>query len=608
MSDFLVSLNKKHNGEDLLRLIKKPYGNHVPEGCSFDFSWGSVAILQEHLANNKNIVTNNVAVLAWVGDLVIDLPDGFVKGLIKRLTQLQEWGQKDDVSVQNAELFGKLNGAFAMLYANATGFCIVTDPIGFTPVYVGSNRHNDAVSFGTHSDLVAGISNNSFTVDVTSAAEFLNLGNCTFPHTMHTSVKEIKPGRIHTIRITENNKITVRDFIYWLPPKEIRQGYDENALAEELRNALVSAVVERCNTGKVAVLLSGGLDSRLIMAAVPESVDCIGLTFCDEFNRETKVASRIAKCCNRRWQPLFRNSEFLANSMVDIVRFTGCEFEWVNAHAAGFFDEIREHGFGTLLSGFLFDSYLKACYAYDVSTVKRMGGLLPAKYERNPFDYADNLMDFWKQYLSREILEDLYGRRRQYYEKNRNQYHSSVECLYLYPFSQTCGGASWIAERRILPVRLVAADRPLLEFAFKCPIEMKLGNRIFSMAGRNIYGKLARIPSTNDGVRPGSAHLWRLVQRVVRKLQDRTMNSLEKLGKESKIQHSWHDYQRYWRESGKLDQLIQDYGVNLEKFDGVLFREDGLNLLKRKDIDWRYGFRLLQLAIWSEITENYKLS
>jgi hypothetical protein len=82
---------------------------------------------------------------------------------------------------------------------------------------------------------------------------------------------------------------------------------------------------------------------------------------------------------------------------------------------------------------------------------------------------------------------------------------------------------------------------------------------------------------------------------------------LEKLGKEPKIQHSWHDYPKYWRESGKLRELIREYGANLEQFDGILFKESGRALLERKDIDWRSGFRLLQLAIWLGIKENYAL-
>ncbi|MDO8302823.1 MAG: hypothetical protein Q7T18_06255, partial [Sedimentisphaerales bacterium] len=79
-----------------------------------------------------------------------------------------------------------------------------------------------------------------------------------------------------------------------------------------------------------------------------------------------------------------------------------------------------------------------------------------------------------------------------------------------------------------------------------------------------------------------------------------------KLGKSPKIQHSWHDYQKYWRESNGLAQLIQEYGSNLDQFDGILFKSKGIDLLERKDIDWHCGFRLLQLAIWLKTIKGYK--
>ncbi|MHC4808163.1 MAG: hypothetical protein ACYTBX_18175, partial [Planctomycetota bacterium] len=81
---------------------------------------------------------------------------------------------------------------------------------------------------------------------------------------------------------------------------------------------------------------------------------------------------------------------------------------------------------------------------------------------------------------------------------------------------------------------------------------------------------------------------------------------LEKLGKEPRVQGSWHDYQKYWRESEKLDQLRQQYGANLNQFDGILFKDSGQELLENKDLDWHYGFRLLQLAVWLGIIGEYR--
>jgi hypothetical protein len=119
-----------------------------------------------------------------------------------------------------------------------------------------------------------------------------------------------------------------------------------------------------------------------------------------------------------------------------------------------------------------------------------------------------------------------------------------------------------------------------------------------------IYGPGADIKCANDGVRPGSPHISRLVQRAIRKIQDKTIYFLEKLGKTSRLQHSWSDYQKYWSQSSKVKSLINEYGANLEQFDGSLFYKCGKDLLKSDNLHWRNGFRLLQMAVWKGIVED----
>jgi len=136
---------------------------------------------------------------------------------------------------------------------------------------------------------------------------------------------------------------------------------------------------------------------------------------------------------------------------------------------------------------------------------------------------------------------------------------------------------------------------------------LKAGGRIFHEAVRGLYGPGARIPSANDGVRPESRHLWRLVQRAIRKSQDRWTQIAEHCGRKAPIQHSWHDYPAYWRQSRQLARLRHEYGPNLSRFDGVLFKASGQALLEDEHLFWEYGFRLLQLAVWLGIRNEYRI-
>jgi hypothetical protein len=184
---------------------------------------------------------------------------------------------------------------------------------------------------------------------------------------------------------------------------------------------------------------------------------------------------------------------------------------------------------------------------------------------------------------------------------------SIAEWLEIHPFTQDPTVAYYPAERRTLPVRLVAMDRRVLDFSFRCPIELKLGSRLYTKAACQIFGKGKHIPNANDGVRPGSGHWWRLSQRAIHELNLKRIKFAQGFGRPALVQTSWHDYQRYWRESAKLRQLCHDYGPNLDEFDGLLLEGRGRELLARLDLHWEYGFRLLQLAVWRELARGYTL-
>jgi hypothetical protein len=424
---------------------------------------------------------------------------------------------------------------------------------------------------------------------------------------MYKNVRELDPGRLYTLR-SRAKKVEMQDFIYWSPPKEMRQFCDENELSKELEDILLSAVRDRCSAEKVGVFLSGGLDSRLVMAAVPKTVNCIGLTFGNYPNLETRIAERVAKRYHRDWLPLVRDKEFVGNTVVDVVKFTGCEFECLCGRWIGWLEDISKLGLSVILGGGELEVHLRGYHAADWFCRKRLWGLLRNTYEKKTYKHIDYVSRFWKQVLRQEIVERICSRREGAYEENIELTRSSIaEWFKIYPFSQVGSNSSWGSTRRVLPLRLPAMDRRVVDFGFRCPIELKLGDRIFVMATKNIYSAGSRIPSANDGVRPGSGHWWRLTQRAVRKLQDRSVGVLETLGKEPRVQHSWIDYQRYWQESSRLADLIREYGKNLEQFDGQVFEGRGLDLLKCKNINWREGFRLLQLAVWKSVIEDYRL-
>lgn len=586
-----------------MALAKVPYGSAEPEGRGFDFPWGSVAVLNEPIAGGTNILESSRQVVAWVGDLVTEMTDAYVRALLDRVAGLREARTQEGMSFEQDEVFRQLNGAFAILCADSEGVCIIPDVVGSLAVFVGYDREGRVRSIGTHQDLVAVLTGEPLHVDHVSAAEFLNSAWITFPHTMHERVKRLDPARVHSFQAGDNGLRRVA-VPYWHPPQELVE-YDEDELAAELRASFIEAVTKRCKGDRIAVSLSGGLDSRLVLAAVPKSVECIGVTFCDELNREARTAAKVAKCYGRSWVPLFRDPEHVANMTEAAVRFIGCEGFFLDAHVIGLTEEICQYQVGRVLSGLKMDTYLRCYYADDMVRVPQLAGLLPPKYVHQSYDFAGNIGAFCVSALQQAVLAGLRERRTRFVNQYADPRRTSpAEWLRLHPVFSGLEG--WPAERRVLPTVTPGLDRKLIEFCFKCPVALKVGSRVYLKAAKDLYGPGGRIPNANDGVRPGSGHWARLAQRGARKLHDWLVGSLERVGRKSRIEHSWHDYQACWEKSGKIAELRGKYGANLDRFDGALFKGKGRASLENRGIDWQMGFRLLQIAVWSGVVEAYE--
>ena len=71
---------------------------------------------------------------------------------------------------------------------------------------------------------------------------------------------------------------------------------DVDEVAEELGRLFIDAVNRRCNQKGIGVCLSGGLDSRAILAAMPNRQEPIHtITFGKRGCDDIRIASKVAK-------------------------------------------------------------------------------------------------------------------------------------------------------------------------------------------------------------------------------------------------------------------------------------------------------------------------
>lgn len=596
MSDFLIHLGKNHSPDRLLELLKRPYGKRPPDGKCFQFPWGTLAILEDIYAKKRNIHTFGEEVIGWVGDLVVDNIEAFISALRNQFDVWTHGSIKDVPSLEDDSICSRLNGAFALIRATAENLYVVTDLLGFVPIYMGKTDLELPVCFGTHSDLAARLTSSVFEPDLTSVAEFLNSGYCTFPYSMHRNVRQLEPGTVYRIGLSDGVSVSIEKSRYWSPPDELQGDVNEQGMKDEFAHLLQESVRKRCGTDKTGIMLSGGIDSRVVLALVPNEKECVCVSFSNRYNREVNTAKKVSRCYNRDWHWFQRQPEFLAENLESIVALVGCESDWVDAHNNGFIDQLSALGCDFFLTGYLFDMHYKAYYSTD-KCLARKRSKTNNSYPTLP-DLIDGISDFGQTNLTDEFLFCVQHRRRNRYQfvRSKTIRKDIYEWNKLYPFAHD-SHSYWYATRRLIPMRMVASERSLLEFAFKCPIELK-HKAIFNSIAKDICADCLHIPSANDGVRLGSGKVSRLYQRAVRCTADRLKHIGSRLRKNDMIQHSWHDYQGYWKESERLGELCEKYINDLHYFEGTLFKRDICPAMYEKKIEWKYGFRLLQLAVW----------
>jgi asparagine synthase (glutamine-hydrolysing) len=197
-------------------------------------------------------------------------------------------------------------GMFAVaVVEHATGRLVLArDRLGIKPLYVDARP--DRVRFASTVQALLAGGGVDTAIDRTALAHYMTFHSVVpAPRTILTGVRKLPPA---TVRVVEPDG-TTRDTVYWRPQftrDADRAGWTPRDWEEALLAALRTAVERRMVSDvPVGVLLSGGIDSSLVVALLAEQGQTGLATFSigfepaggesgDEFEYSTLVAQRFA--------------------------------------------------------------------------------------------------------------------------------------------------------------------------------------------------------------------------------------------------------------------------------------------------------------------------
>lgn len=405
------------------------------------------------------------------------------------------------------EFVDGLNGNFTLILHDSAAdrVALCTDRLGTVPVYY-ARLDDDTFVFSTSiQDLpLHPAVDTSFHPGYLH--EYLAFRHSFGVKTPLAGIETLQPGAITTFDLADG---TVETTEYWRPRYRPREESFEWFADEFTRRFRQICSEWTATDDDQGVLLSGGSDSRLVLAGVdnPTAFHMNGW-----LNREARIAERSAHTVGADFEFLQRDPDYRVDALErnnEHLDFVGW---FTQAYTTGFEDEITDR-VDRLLTGLYGDTLFKQ---HGVPSPKvSLGPLgsmtLPVERRIESIDdYVDLLLERAHDGLDlptdlRSTLEANIYRTNDGIVHHGVTYDSLDELVYYdscYPLTNDNDIPFYNALRRALPSRTPFLDNRLIDLSLSMPIRYRLRGNVIDHALDRLAPDLASVPHAKTGVQP----------------------------------------------------------------------------------------------------------
>jgi hypothetical protein len=452
---------------------------------------------------------------------------------------------------RGADALTQLNGNFAVITfdRNSSTLTLVTDRAGTTPVFVYPSLEAPTV-IASHPDVLAAAVGQTSNIDKVSIAEFLCTGKVTPPFTYYARILGLAGGSRLKLLI-QNDQLKSEKSTYFTFDYRPEPERSARELSEELKNAFTRAVGRRCSTefGLTAVALSGGLDSRTVLALCPEGVKLASFCFYDSENAEFRTAREIARRLKVPFHALPRAFDHYGSTAEQGIRIYGGMGSFVNNHFLGFRKAIRDIGAGNILTGFYCDYMFKGL----AQNVRRNRWTRTERLA--PFDICSYRPHSW---YSTALSTAARERTEKYFPTSIRDYRTEVnrlraEAKRVFPLYYEPDNAEATIPQRVMPWFLPTADTDVLDCYLRLPASCKPNASLYSVMVESATRlTLSGIPDNNTGTVVNAGQLRQAFAFYASAVKDR----IERLHRPPvATSGSWPNWRYYAENSTLLDEL-----------------------------------------------------
>jgi asparagine synthase (glutamine-hydrolysing) len=460
--------------------------------------------------------------------------------------------------------FAALNGTFCLAVYNTRSreLLLVNDRFGSYALYYHLDT-NGALLFGTQVYSILQSKELTPKLNIDAVYEFFALQRVLGTKTYYQDIHYLLPATVLRYR---DGTISFDTYFQRIYHEEERS---ENYYAGKLTE-LLKTVVARKTKGdyRYGILLSGGMDSRVILAASENSPVCF--TVGDYENREVKTAKIIAAAAGSKHVVLTRGADHYADMLDESVAIGDGMYSFEHSHFIGFFDRFKEEC-DVLMHGNVPEVLLRGANLPSGKNIFSMK--YPIKLSENTL--AETFLRHKKYSVFKRHPEKLFRESHASVMKERvlnslnevfkgaDNFVEHLSDKYLWPETYYISRAPTFLNDSHLraymnPCASLLLDNDILDLHLKMPPSMRATTRIWNKALERLSPEIAAIPDANTGLSPVVNPVIGYLYTRYRKTKEKLVRLLRpgKVAHPSHVEGSWPNFARLIRHNKKLSDRL----------------------------------------------------
>lgn len=380
------------------------------------------------------------------------------------------------------------NGQFAIVAIHKTTGAVLmaSDMLRFITTYHTTYICRSEIHFACSSQInhLADLTGRH-ALDTVSIAESMLYKTPTSPHTFLKDVFAVPPASVF-FRHPDGSTANMR---YWCPQEPERIDFTIEECAGELRRIAESNMEQvTLDYDSIAILLSGGSDSRAISGMLRGNQNVEALTFSESENRETGLAKRIAELAHLPFRLFSQSADFYLDHIDGCSELAGFDQFFIHSHLLKVWRSMALHEKDVVLGGFFADILLKGNQLPHKPLIPGCGlEVVDTKQIAPPTNAA----------LS-PALQEAARTRRQAHLDSLAQFRPTTfkQFEIVFPLSMNDALCYTATNRRLFNNHEFLSDNRIVELASRVPYEWKLNDHLFHRAFQDIFRQFRSVPHT----------------------------------------------------------------------------------------------------------------